>query len=145
MALARSSVTFLALALLAGCATAPASGPPVAAGPFAQPVRLAGTQWRVVAINDRAAPSNGDYSVGFEGNRVRARFGCNHFSGDYRIQSGQLIIPMLAGTRMACIGPVGAMEGMGTAVMRAPMAMGWSGPDQLTLTNAGGTIVLVRS
>jgi heat shock protein HslJ len=140
-----TGLPLLAAALLGGCMVAPAPVPPIDGAPFAQAFGFAGTQWRVAAINDRAAPANDAYSISFERDRLSARFGCNHFSGDYRVHAGQLIVPILAGTRMACTGPVAAMEGMAAAVMREPMQMRWSGADALILANSGGTITLVRN
>ena len=139
-----TALALLAATLVAGCAAGSAPIPHVDGSPFAQPADLASTRWQVVAINDRAAPANDAYAISFERTRLSARFGCNYLSGQYRVQGAQLIVPMLGGTRMACIGPVAAMEGMATAVMREPMQMRWTGGDALVLSSSGGTITLRR-
>jgi heat shock protein HslJ len=115
----------------AACAVAPA--------PLAD---LDGTKWRVVAVNGRATPAQGDYSVRFERNGVSARFGCNSMGGQYRVVGGTLTVRDLAQTLMGCPEPAGTFEREGSAVLGQPMQMAFTSNDRLSLTNGAGSISL---
>jgi len=89
-------VAALALEILVGstafaleaCA-APPPPPPIA--------ELGGTSWRVMVVNGRQTPANGDYSMRFETNgQMGARFGCNAMGGRYRMVGGTLTHPRVA-------------------------------------------------
>ena len=107
------------------------------------PAALAGTNWRVAAINGRATPPAGQFFMNFEAARIGAKFGCNGLGTNYT-QAGDTITagPVMA-TRMAC--PDMSFETQGGAVLERPMRMVWSGGDRLTLSNSAGSIELTRS
>lgn len=119
------------LIALAGCAAPPA--------PLAD---LSGTSWRVVAVNGRAVPVSGDYSVRFERGGVGARFGCNSMGGQYRISGGTLIVSNLASTLMGCPEPGATFEREASAVLGMPMQMSFTSNDRLGLANSAGSITL---
>ena len=122
-----------AAALLAACAAPPP--PPIA--------DLAGTNWRVVSVNGRATPAQGDYSMRFEsGGRVGARFGCNSMGGDYRMVGGTLIVSNLASTLMGCPDPAMSFEGQGGAILGQPMQVAFTSNERMYLSNAAGAITL---
>lgn len=105
---------------------------------------LAGSRWRVVAINGQAVPAAGDYSLSFEARRLSGRFGCNGFGGGYG-QSGTTLNPgLIAATRMACAEPAMSFEQQGLAVLSRTTTIGWDG-NLLTLSNSAGRIDLSRS
>jgi heat shock protein HslJ len=127
----RLSGPLIALAIGA-CATPP---PPVA--------ELAGTNWRVVSVNGRVTPAQGDYSMRFEaGGRVGARFGCNSMGGNYRMVGGTLIVSDLAQTLMGCPEPAASFESQGSAVLSQPMQVAFTSNERMNLSNAAGTIAL---
>jgi heat shock protein HslJ len=107
------------------------------------PAGLAGTNWRVAAINGRATPRAGQFFLNFEAERIGAKFGCNGLGADYR-QAGDTITtgPVMT-TRMAC--PDMSFETQGGAILERPLRMTWSGGDRLSLSNDRGTIELMRS
>jgi heat shock protein HslJ len=105
---------------------------------------LAGTQWRVEAVNGRPTPAQGQYYVQFEGNRVAAMFGCNGMSGTYTEDGNQLSIGPMAATRMACPEPAMSLENQGGAVLSQPVTISASG-DRMTLSNSVGRIDLRRT
>jgi heat shock protein HslJ len=112
--------------------------------PMAQQAALAGTNWRVVAINGRATPSTGNYTMSFEANRVGARFGCNSMGGSFVQRGDELDVSQLISTKMACMGPAMEFENQGSAILARPMDIGWNG-NVLTLSNAAGRIDLSRA
>lgn len=107
------------------------------------PAALAGTNWRVAAINGRPTPSGSQFFLNFEAARIGAKFGCNGLGADYT-QAGDTITagPVMA-TRMAC--PDMSFETQGSAILERPMRMNWSGGDRLSLSNERGAIELARS
>jgi heat shock protein HslJ len=124
--------TLLAL-LCAGCTTiAPGTG------------TFEGTRWRVANINGQDTPATDNYRMEFTHNRVSARFGCNSFSGTYRVSPYQIDVSDLVGTRMACSPPAGTFENMASAIMREPMHVRPNGRDSLVLMSGPGAIVLRR-
>jgi heat shock protein HslJ len=112
--------------------------------PMVRQAALAGTSWRVVAINGRATPATDNYTMSFEANRVGARFGCNSMGGTFVQRGDELDVGQLASTRMACIGTAMQFESEGSAVLARPMDIGWNG-NVLTLSNAAGRIDLSRA
>jgi heat shock protein HslJ len=107
------------------------------------PAALAGTHWRVAAINRRATPPAGPFFINFDASRLSAKFGCNGLGANYS-QAGETITagPVM-GTRMAC--PDMSFETQGSAILAQPMRAIWNGGDRLTLSNSAGSIDLARS
>ena len=105
---------------------------------------IAGTNWRVVAVNGRPTPPTGDFHINFEADRFGARFGCNGMGANYR-QDGDMIVPgPVIGTKMAC--PDMSFENDAGAVLSQPLRMQWSGNGRLRLSSGPmRTIDLVRS
>lgn len=122
-----------------GLAAIAAACAPVAAPPLAD---LSGTKWRVVQVNGRPTPATGDYSMTFEGDRLGARFGCNHMGGRYRLAVDVLSVSDLAQTLMGCPEPSSSFESQGAAVLGQPMRMAFSSNERLFLSNASGSIAL---
>ena len=125
------------IAALAACSTLPGPGP----GPY--PGSVAGTSWRVVAVNGRAAPARPDvFFMEFAATRFGSKFGCNGMGADY-VQRGNIIdAGPVIGTRLAC--PDMSYEIQASAVLEPPMVATWSGPSALRLSSPGGTIDLKR-
>ncbi len=120
---------------LQACAVTPTTPAPI--------TELAGTSWRVVAINSRATPAAGDYSMRFDANGgVGARFGCNHMGGQYRLVGDTLIVSDLASTLMGCPPPSASLERLGAAVLGQPMRIAFSSNDRMFLSSAAGSIAL---
>ena len=106
--------------------------------------QLAGTDWRVTAINGRATPDGPvAYSMDFEAMRIGARFGCNVIGGEYRLSGGVLTTNALVMTEMACGEPASGFEAQGSAILRQRMHLAEAN-GRLTLSNPAGTIVLLR-
>ena len=107
------------------------------------PAALAGTNWRVAAINRVATPAGGPFFMNFEAARFGATFGCNGLGADYRQTGDMITAGPVIGTQMAC--PDMRFESQGSAILSRPMRLNWSGGDRLTLSNSVGSIEMVRS
>ena len=109
------------------------------------PTSLAGTNWRVAAVNGRPTPAQGDYSMRFEADRMGARFGCNSMGGLYDQTANVLHVRDVAQTLIGCPEPSATFERQGSAILSQPMTMSWNGGDRLSLSNSAGRIELTRS
>ena len=117
----------------------------IAGGCGARPAALThlnGTSWRVVAVNGRTVPANGDYSMRFDRGGVGARFGCNSMGGHYRVMGETLVVSNLASTLMGCPEPAGTIEREASLILGQPMRMSFTSNDRLGLSNAAGSISL---
>jgi heat shock protein HslJ len=125
--------TALAALLLGACTS-------VNQEPIAQ---LDGTTWRVVTVNGRQTPAQGDYSIRFEaGGSIGARFGCNSMGGNYRVVGAALVVSNLASTLMGCPEPAASFESQGAAVLGQPMQIAFSSNERMYLSNEAGSIAL---
>jgi len=102
-----------------------------------------GTSWRVTAIDGRATPASGNYSMTFSGGEIGARFGCNSIGGHYSVSGETLTASEVRSTLMGCPEPSATFEREGAAVLNQPMHITWNG-GSLALSNAAGSIALQR-
>ena len=102
---------------------------------------LTGTNWRVVAINQRPTPPNNFY-MNFLPDRIGAKFGCNSLGADYSVNGSVLTAGAVMATRMAC--PDMSFETQGSAILMQPVTISGYG-NQLTLTSRSGSIELVQA
>lgn len=108
--------------------------------------QLAGTSWRVVAVNGQPTPPVGDFSMRFQrGGQLGARFGCNHMGGQYRVRGGVLTVNDVAQTLMGCPEPSGTFEQQAGLIFSQPMRITASADGGVTLTNSAGSIALERA
>ena len=114
-------------------------------GEAVAPAALAGTNWRVAAVNGQATPTRGEYFINFQAGNVGAKFGCNAMGGRYEQSANSLVVEDLSQTLIGCPEPQATLERHASAVLTRPMTMSWSGGDRLTLSNAAGRIELARS
>ncbi len=113
-------------------------------GAAAPTLALAGSSWRVIAVNGQQTPTTGDYSLSFDALRMTGRLGCNGFGGGY-IQSGTQLDPRaISATRMACAEPAMSFERDGLAVLSRTSTISWNG-NVLSLSNGAGRVDLSRS
>lgn len=112
---------------------------PPAGAPVAD---LGSSNWRVVAINGTRTPASNFYLNFMPDGRIGAKFGCNSLGAGYT-QSGNLLsVGAIAATRMAC--PDMSFENQGSQILGRPVTVSGFG-DRLTLSNARGSIELVRA
>lgn len=108
------------------------------------PSGLAGTNWRVVAVNGRPTPAQGQYYIQFEANRIGAKFGCNGMGGSYSQNGNVLTVGPLAATRMACPEPAMSFENQGSSILGRSVTISSNG-DRMMLSNRVGRIDLRRT
>ena len=101
-----------------------------------------GTRWQVSEINSRAVPATHLYRIQFDGDQVTGRFGCNQFSGSYRIEQARLVVQDMASTLIGCPEPAASHEAQAFLVLSQPMTIDWSSGQRVTLGNAAGSIKL---
>lgn len=122
------------VALVVGCASLSSPAPIT---------DLAGTSWRVVAIDGQPISTAGDYSMRFDANGgVGARFGCNSMGGQYRLTGDILTVSDLATTLMGCPEPAATHERQGSAVLGQPMRIAFTSNERMYLSNPAGSIAL---
>jgi len=128
------------LAIAAMLASTGCAGTPLAPAPLTD---LAGTSWRVVAVDGRRTPAAGDYSLRFDPEgRLGARFGCNSMGGQYRLTGDLLTVSNLASTLMGCPEPAATFERDGAEVLCQPMCIAFTSNERMSLSNAAGSIAL---
>lgn len=114
-------------------------------GAILPPADLAGTSWRIAAIDGEAVPRTPAYFLSFEEGRLSGKAGCNGFGGPFDI-SGRMLVPgPIAATRMACPGPAMEHERQALAILQGPIQLDHRGGDTLILRGRSGTITLRRS
>lgn len=74
---------------------------------YTAPVPLVGTQFKLVAVNNKLAPA-GDYTISFTDTNLSAKF-CNGVGGAYTMKDYVISAPALMGTLMFCEQPAGLM------------------------------------
>jgi heat shock protein HslJ len=131
----RRLLALAAILASAGCAASPPAPAPI--------TELAGTSWRVVAVDGQPTPAVGDYSMRFDASGgLGARFGCNSMGGQYRLTGDVLTVSNLASTLMGCPEPAATFEREGSEVLGQPMRIAFSSNDRMYLSNAAGSISL---
>ena len=114
---------------------------PPMAGP-GDSVPLDRTRWRVVAINGRPTPPNGDFSMQFENGQLSAKFGCNGMAATYTQNGATLDAGPVMGTKMAC--PDMSWETQGGAILGQVMTVHMRDRNRIDLSSGAGTIELRR-
>ena len=114
-------------------------------GAILPPADLAGSSWRIVAIDGEAVPGGPAYVLNFEQGRLGGKAGCNGFGGPYEISGRTLVPGPIAATRMACPGPAMEHERRALAILQGPIQLDYRGGDTLILRGGAGTVTLRRS
>ena len=114
---------------------------------FAIPIRpsLEGSHWQVRSINAEVLPATSAYQVEFRGGHLGGKFGCNSFSGPYRLGPDSIVVGPVAATEMACGPPAMAHEAAGLAALGRPLRIFWTDLGaRLVLTSSAGSLDLRR-
>jgi heat shock protein HslJ len=146
-ALARTVGIVLVAMLSAACGPEPASSGPSTDPPTATVPNLAGSTWRLVAI-DGAVPAPGpDVTLRFEGDRVSGQGPCNGFGAALAIdaQPGRIAFGDLVSTKRACVDQArGALENSWFEALRLVTTAAFEDPARLVLSGGGHDVVLER-
>ncbi len=129
-------IGFVLLVLLGACGSGDAND--AAAG------ELAGTSWRLTAINGQAALPDAAVTLQFDAARASGSGGCNQYSGAYSRSGTSLSIEQVTSTLMACAQPILDQESAYFNALNAVTSYQLSG-DQLELFTGGAQPALVFS
>lgn len=113
-------------------------------GAILPPAILAGTSWRIVAIDGADVSREDRYEIQFAANRLSGRAGCNRFSGSYRVSSDGLQAGPLAMTRMACPGPRMEHEQAVSRILAGRVRLYYPDGDTLLMRGVGGGEIRLR-
>lgn len=105
------------------------------------PPTLAGSRWKIVAIDGRAI-SGDAYFLEFDEERLSGQAGCNRFSGPYSEARPNLRPGAIVSTRMACPGQRMEDERRALRILSGPLSMAFPRGDVLLLAGRGGTMRL---
>ena len=106
---------------------------------------LAGTNWKIVAIDGRPAIEKPEAVMRFTDTGVSGSTGCNRFSGTFTATGDAIAFGPLALTRMACVDPAMAQEQAVVAILGARVAVDYDDAGRMILTGANGrTLTLIR-
>lgn len=107
-------------------------------------VALAGTAWRVAAVDGRAVRLPRPATLRFTAGRIEGFAGCNRFGGDYALDGDRLTLGAIRSTRMACVGRGGEVETRLLAILGEPSTVRSEGRDGLVLAGSTGRVTLRR-
>jgi heat shock protein HslJ len=126
----------MVLMLLAACAGAAEPTPAV--------LELEGTSWVLETLNGAALVPVSEITLQFEEGNASGSAGCNSYGGAYTTSDGQLSIPEIIRTEMACLEPEGVMEQEDAYLAVLQSAATYrSVDDRLQIENDAGEAVLV--
>lgn len=114
-------------------------------GEILPPEGLAGTRWRLTAIDGRPFARPERATLSFEAGRLSANAGCNGLGGRYRIEKERLIAGPLMGTKMACEPPVMRNEQALSDTLSGRPAIRYLPGGRLLLTGSGHTVMASRA
>ena len=112
----------------------------------AHPTTLAGSAWRVVAVNGRPPMAGSEPTVVFAAADVKGSAGCNSYGGRYAYEpsTGAIAFRDLGMTMMACAeAPRNDMEALFTRAINQAATASIDPEGRLVLSGPGGQIVLV--
>lgn len=114
-------------------------------GPILPVASLAGTNWKIVAVDGRPAIEKPEAVLRFTETGVSGSTGCNRFSGSFTAAEQAITFGPLGLTRMACAEPAMAQENVVMAVLNNRVAVDYDDAGRMILTAADGrTLTLIR-
>ena len=111
----------------------------------ARPTTLAGTAWRVVAINGRPPVRGSEPTAVFAAADVNGSAGCNSYGGQYQYDAstGAIAFRDVAQTLALCVEPArNDIEALFTRALNQAASASIDAEGRLVLSGPGGEIVL---
>ena len=99
--------------------------------------------WRAVTVAGQAVVAGHEPNATFRGTEVTGSTGCNSYGGSYTYADGKITIGAMRMTMMACIGPIGDVEGRFTQAMSGATTATTDTAGRLILDGSGGAIVFI--
>ena len=99
--------------------------------------------WRAVTVAGEPVVAGHEPTATFTTNEVSGTTGCNQYGGSYTYADGEVGISPMRMTMMACIGPIGEVEGRFTEAMGGATTATTDAEGRLILDGTGGSIVFI--
>jgi heat shock protein HslJ len=116
-------------------------GDPAAQAPPVRGAGLAGSLWRVVAINGETPAAGSEPSLDFSvDGRVSGNGSCNRFAGEAAISTNEIAFSRAVSTRMACDPDRLTQEATLLRIIEGVVQWRLEDGDVLTLRGPGGTL-----
>ncbi|URW76477.1 META domain-containing protein [Sphingomonas donggukensis] len=113
-------------------------------GVVANDTLIADTRWTIAAVDGRPVRTDRPATMAFTADRIQGRI-CNSFNCAYRFDRGTLTTDRIVSTRMACIGPAGAVEDAVFRALAQPLKVHRGSADTLVLSNGRASVTLRRA
>jgi heat shock protein HslJ len=136
-------ILLLATLILAACAGA-APSPSGGVSPLdpAAPAGIEGS-WKALTVAGQPVVPGHEPTATFAATEVDGTTGCNSYGGGYTYAAGAITFGPMRMTLMACIGPIGEVEGRFTAAMTGATTATVDPQGRLTIDGTAGSIVFV--
>lgn len=102
---------------------------------------IAGTRWRISAIDGRPVRLAQPATVAFTADRIQGKI-CNGYGGNYLFVRGTLTTDQVIATQMACLGGATAVETAFFRALRQPLKVHRGSAGTLVLSNARTSVTL---
>ena len=138
---------FMFAVVFAACGGGSTSSPGASVTPSgpAAPASLAGTSWTAISVGGQPVVADHPPTARFGPAEVDGTTGCNSYGGGYTYADGTIAFGPLRMTLMACIGPIGEVEGRFTAAMTGATTAVVDAQGHLTIDGTAGSVVFVAS
>ncbi len=110
-------------------------------GPTA-PAGIEGS-WKATSVAGQPVVPGREPTATFTSTEITGTTGCNSYGGSYTHDAGTIAFGPMRMTLMACIGPIGEVEGRFTAALTGATTARIDGQGQLTIDGTAGSIVFV--
>ncbi len=111
-------------------------------GPDRTPEGIEGS-WQAVTVAGQPVVAGHEPTATFRGTEVNGTTGCNSYGGAYDYADGKITFSPMRMTMMACIGPIGDVEGLFTQAMSGATTATTDADGRLILDGTGGAIVFI--
>jgi heat shock protein HslJ len=111
-------------------------------GPDRAPEGIEGA-WQAVTVAGQPVVAGHEPTATFRETEVTGTTGCNSYGGSYTYTDGKITIGEMRMTMMACIGPIGEVEGRFTHAMDGATTATTDADGRLILDGTGGAIVFI--
>ena len=99
--------------------------------------------WQAVTVDGQPVVAGHEPTATFTATEVSGTTGCNSYGGSYTFADGRIAIGAMRMTMMACIGPIGDVEGRFTQAMTGATTATTDAEGRLILDGPGGSVVFI--
>lgn len=128
--------------ILVACAGAPSPSPSVSPTDPAAPGSIEGS-WQALTVAGSPVVPGHPPTATFTAAEVNGTTGCNSYGGSYTYAAGVITFGPMRMTLMACIGPIGDVEGTFTAALAGATSATIDPQGHLVIDGTAGSIVFI--